>query len=172
MGEFQTLLYSVFLFLQVLFAFIPPPSYLGGWLTFILSLVMIGILTTIVGDMASIFGCLVGLSDLITAITFVALGTRYICIFVNQTIHSHWSDGVDKVQNTEIWQTTITLIRDECVYISSPNHSTCRLLFRMSSFIEIRSPCLLTQTNVPILFSYRSFDLHKDLSLEEKQCIS
>lgn len=36
---------------------------------------MIGLLTTIVGDIASIFGCLIGLNDLITAITFVALGT-------------------------------------------------------------------------------------------------
>lgn len=29
----------------------------------------------IVGDIAKIFGCLVGVSDLLTAITFVALGT-------------------------------------------------------------------------------------------------
>lgn len=36
---------------------------------------MIGLLTTIVGDLASIFGCMIGLNDLITAITFVALGT-------------------------------------------------------------------------------------------------
>lgn len=58
-----------------MFAFIPPPSYCGGWLTFLFSLMWIGLLTLIVGDMASIFGCLIGLNDLITAITFVALGT-------------------------------------------------------------------------------------------------
>ncbi|XP_053387424.1 sodium/calcium exchanger 3-like isoform X2 [Mercenaria mercenaria] len=68
-------MHFVSFFWKVLFAFIPPPSYCGGWLTFSLSLAMIGVLTTIVGDLASIFGCLIGLNDLITAITFVALGT-------------------------------------------------------------------------------------------------
>merc|ERR1719189_2599000 len=36
---------------------------------------MIGLLTAIMGDLAGIFGCLVGLKDSVTAITFVALGT-------------------------------------------------------------------------------------------------
>ena len=36
---------------------------------------MIGLLTAVVGDLAGIFGCLVGLKDSVTAITFVALGT-------------------------------------------------------------------------------------------------
>merc|ERR1712141_648678 len=36
---------------------------------------MIGLLTAIVGDLANIFGCLVGLKPSVTAITFVALGT-------------------------------------------------------------------------------------------------
>ncbi|CAG5117035.1 unnamed protein product, partial [Candidula unifasciata] len=62
-------------FWKVLFAVIPPPSYCGGWLTFWLSLAAIGMVTAIVSDLASVFGCLVGLSDYITAITFVALGT-------------------------------------------------------------------------------------------------
>ena len=35
----------------------------------------IGILTGIVGDVAGVFGCLIGLSAPVTAITFVALGT-------------------------------------------------------------------------------------------------
>merc|ERR1712008_231786 len=34
-----------------------------------------GLLTAVVGDLAGIFGCLVGLKDSVTAITFVALGT-------------------------------------------------------------------------------------------------
>ena len=54
---------------------VPPPSYLGGWLAFFVALAMIGVLTMIVGDLASIFGCLSGLRDEVTAITFVALGT-------------------------------------------------------------------------------------------------
>ena len=39
---------------------------LGGWLCFFCSLGMIGLLTAVVGDLASIFGCLVGLKDSVT----------------------------------------------------------------------------------------------------------
>jgi solute carrier family 8 (sodium/calcium exchanger) len=60
---------------KVLFAFVPPTSYCNGWLTFWMSIVFIGILTGIVGDIAGVFGCLLGISPAMTAITFVALGT-------------------------------------------------------------------------------------------------
>lgn len=36
---------------------------------------MIGVLTAVIGDLASQFGCWVGLKDAVTAISFVALGT-------------------------------------------------------------------------------------------------
>jgi hypothetical protein len=42
----------------MLFAFIPPPGMAGGWLCFFVSLILIGILVIIVGDLAGIFGCL------------------------------------------------------------------------------------------------------------------
>ena len=51
---------------QALFSLIPPPTMFGGWLCFILSLVAIGFMTAIIGDVASIFGCLVGLPDTVT----------------------------------------------------------------------------------------------------------
>jgi len=54
---------------------VPPVDLLGGWPCFLQALVMIGILTMIVGDMASLLGCCMGIPDDITAITFVALGT-------------------------------------------------------------------------------------------------
>jgi len=60
---------------KVMFATCPPTSYYGGWATFFIALIMIGILTAFVADIAGIFGCLLGLDDAITAITFVALGT-------------------------------------------------------------------------------------------------
>lgn len=60
---------------KIIFALIPPAGMAGGWPCFFVSLGMIGVLTAIVGDLASIFGCLVGLKDPVTAITFVALGT-------------------------------------------------------------------------------------------------
>ena len=52
-----------------------PADYLGGWLCFWVSILVIGMLTGVVGDVASSFGCTVGLKDSVTAITFVALGT-------------------------------------------------------------------------------------------------
>ncbi|KHJ82242.1 Sodium/calcium exchanger protein [Oesophagostomum dentatum] len=60
---------------KFMFCFVPPPGILGGWLCFFVALALIGLLTAIVGDFASIFGCMVGLKDAITAITLVALGT-------------------------------------------------------------------------------------------------
>lgn len=60
---------------KLIFAIIPPAGLGGGWPCFFVSLGMIGLLTAVVGDLATIFGCLVGLKDEVTAITFVALGT-------------------------------------------------------------------------------------------------
>ncbi|KHN83897.1 Sodium/calcium exchanger 3, partial [Toxocara canis] len=72
---FDCLMHAISFPWKFLFAFVPPPHFLGGWLCFIISLILIGIVTAIVGDLAGIFGCMVGLKDAITAITFVALGT-------------------------------------------------------------------------------------------------
>ncbi|XP_052275965.1 sodium/calcium exchanger 3-like isoform X3 [Dreissena polymorpha] len=63
------------LFWKVLFALIPPTDYWGGWACFASSIIMIGILTAFIGDLAAAFGCSIGLKDSITAISFVALGT-------------------------------------------------------------------------------------------------
>jgi solute carrier family 8 (sodium/calcium exchanger) len=60
---------------KVLFACVPPPHYLGGWCTFFGALSVIGVITALVGDMANLVGCCMGLDAEITAITFVALGT-------------------------------------------------------------------------------------------------
>ena len=63
------------LFWKILFAFVPPTDIWGGWACFVCSIVMIGLLTAFVGDLASHFGCTIGLADSVVAITFVALGT-------------------------------------------------------------------------------------------------
>ncbi|XP_067680572.1 sodium/calcium exchanger 3-like isoform X1 [Haliotis asinina] len=63
------------LFWKVLFACVPPTDYWGGWACFLVSIIVIGFLTAIIGDLASSFGCTVGLKDSVTAISFVALGT-------------------------------------------------------------------------------------------------
>ncbi|KAL8582386.1 hypothetical protein ACOMHN_042024 [Nucella lapillus] len=69
---------------KVIFAIVPPPNIWGGWLSFIVSLVMVGILTTFINDLASIFGCLVGLKDTVTAITLVAMGTSLPDLFASR----------------------------------------------------------------------------------------
>lgn len=68
---------------------------MGGWLTFVVSLIMIGVLVIIVGDLAGIFGCLVGLKDEVTAITFVALGTSLPDTFASKTasINEKYADN-------------------------------------------------------------------------------
>jgi solute carrier family 8 (sodium/calcium exchanger) len=60
---------------KLLFACVPPPDYCGGWACFCCSLGMIAIVTAIVGDLANLVGCCLGIKAEITAITFVALGT-------------------------------------------------------------------------------------------------
>jgi len=60
---------------KVIFALIPPAGLMGGYPCFLISLAFIGVIVIIVGDLAGIFGCLIGLKDEVTAITFVALGT-------------------------------------------------------------------------------------------------
>nr|XP_045601210.1 sodium/calcium exchanger 2-like isoform X3 [Procambarus clarkii] len=70
---------------KIIFALVPPPGILGGWLCFFVSLAVIGVLTAIIGDLAAIFGCLVGLNDSVTAITFVALGTSLPDTFASKT---------------------------------------------------------------------------------------
>jgi len=60
---------------KVLHALIPPTDWYGGWATFYIALCFIGGITCLVGDTAKMLGCVIGLDDAITAITFVALGT-------------------------------------------------------------------------------------------------
>ncbi|KAL1425897.1 hypothetical protein MTO96_018733 [Rhipicephalus appendiculatus] len=52
-----------------------PLHYWGGWACFVTSILLIGVLTAFVGDLASHFGCTIGLKDSVTAISLVALGT-------------------------------------------------------------------------------------------------
>uniref|UniRef100_A0A8D3C525 Calx-beta domain-containing protein n=1 Tax=Scophthalmus maximus TaxID=52904 RepID=A0A8D3C525_SCOMX len=62
-------------FWKVLFACVPPTEYWNGWACFLVSISAIGLLTAVIGDLASHFGCTVGLRDTVTAVVFVALGT-------------------------------------------------------------------------------------------------
>ncbi|XP_051521910.1 sodium/calcium exchanger 2-like isoform X2 [Myxocyprinus asiaticus] len=72
---YDYIMHFLTVFWKVLFAFVPPTEYWNGWACFIVSITGIGILTAIIGDVASHFGCTIGLRDTVTAVVFVALGT-------------------------------------------------------------------------------------------------
>ncbi|XP_037613838.1 solute carrier family 8 member 4b isoform X1 [Sebastes umbrosus] len=72
---FDYIMHFLTVFWKVLFAFVPPTEYWNGWACFIVSISLIGVLTAVTGDLASHFGCTIGLKDSVTAVVFVALGT-------------------------------------------------------------------------------------------------
>ncbi|XP_061553037.1 sodium/calcium exchanger 3 isoform X2 [Phycodurus eques] len=72
---FDYVMHFLTVFWKVLFACVPPTEYLNGWACFAVSIVVIGLLTAVIGDLASHFGCTIGLKDSVTAVVFVALGT-------------------------------------------------------------------------------------------------
>ncbi|XP_040006434.1 sodium/calcium exchanger 2a isoform X7 [Xiphias gladius] len=72
---FDYFMHILCIFWKILFACVPPTEYWNGWACFIVSISVIGVLTAIIGDLASHFGCTVGLRDAVTAVVFVALGT-------------------------------------------------------------------------------------------------
>ncbi|KAI6230032.1 CBN-NCX-1 protein [Aphelenchoides fujianensis] len=69
---------------KLLFATIPPTDYANGWICFIVSIVFIGLLTAVIGDVAAMFGCTVGLKDVVTAISLVAVGTSVPDMFASR----------------------------------------------------------------------------------------
>jgi len=74
-GILGMVMFSLALPWKLAFALAPPPRLGGGWVCFVCALILIGLLTALIGDLASHMGCCLGLSAPITAITFVALGT-------------------------------------------------------------------------------------------------
>ncbi|XP_034531397.1 sodium/calcium exchanger 3 isoform X2 [Notolabrus celidotus] len=72
---FDYVMHFLTVFWKVLFACVPPTDYMNGWACFVVSIAIIGLLTAVIGDLASHFGCTIGLKDSVTAVVFVALGT-------------------------------------------------------------------------------------------------
>ncbi|KAJ7344748.1 hypothetical protein JRQ81_000698 [Phrynocephalus forsythii] len=72
---FDYVMHFLTVFWKVLFACVPPTEYCNGWACFIVSILIIGMLTAVIGDLASHFGCTIGLKDSVTAVIFVAFGT-------------------------------------------------------------------------------------------------
>ncbi|KAM4642691.1 sodium/calcium exchanger 2 [Discoglossus pictus] len=72
---FDYVMHFLTVFWKVLFAFVPPTEYWNGWACFFVCITIVGLLTAVIGDLASHFGCTIGLKDSVTAVVFVALGT-------------------------------------------------------------------------------------------------
>lgn len=82
---FEFVLHVLSLPWKLIFALVPPTEYCGGWLCFFIALAMIGCVTIIIGDLASLLGCSMQISDLQTAITLVAMGTSLPDTFASRT---------------------------------------------------------------------------------------
>lgn len=84
---------------QVQFAFIPPKHWQNGLSAFAVSIGFICFWTAIMGEMAKLFGCAVGLGDAQTAIAFVAVGTSLPGLFVSRLSIGHDSDANPALEN-------------------------------------------------------------------------
>lgn len=73
------------IFWKVLFAMVPPKSMCGGKPAFVVSLMFIGLVTAMVGEVAKVLGCVLGINEAVTAITLVALGTSLPDTFASMT---------------------------------------------------------------------------------------
>merc|ERR1711990_171237 len=60
---------------KVAFATVPPPAMMNGGPCFFVSLAYIGVVTFIVGEVATVLGCVLLIKESVAAITLVALGT-------------------------------------------------------------------------------------------------
>jgi len=81
----EALLHFVTIGWKVVFAVVPPREWGGGWPAFLVALSLIGVVTAVVGEVALLFGCLIGLQTPVTGITFVALGTSLPDTFASMT---------------------------------------------------------------------------------------
>lgn len=50
----------------------------GGWVCFVVFIVMIGVLIMVIGDVVLYFGCIIGLVDSVVVIIFVVFGISFL----------------------------------------------------------------------------------------------
>lgn len=81
----NAIMHLLTIFWKMLFAFIPPRKWGGGWPAFIVALTFIGTITAVVAEVATVLGCTIGLRPAVTAITLVAVGTSLPDTFASMT---------------------------------------------------------------------------------------
>jgi len=70
---------------KLLVAAVPPVAIAGGYPSFVVAIIVIGALTAVIGDLASLLGCSMGIKNEVVAFTFVALGTSLPDTFASRT---------------------------------------------------------------------------------------
>jgi len=60
---------------KLIVACVPPPAIANGYPCFFCALIVIGAMTALIGDLANLLGCSMGVRPDVVAFTFVALGT-------------------------------------------------------------------------------------------------
>ena len=73
------------MFWKIIVSLVPPRHHWGGWAAFIVALLIVGIITTIVGEVATVLGCVINLKPSVTGITLVAMGTSLPDTFASMT---------------------------------------------------------------------------------------
>lgn len=82
---FEALFHFATIGWKVLFACIPPCEWGGGKPAFLVALAMIGGITAVVAEVATVLGCTINLKPAVTAITLVAVGTSLPDTFASMT---------------------------------------------------------------------------------------
>lgn len=130
---FDYIMHFLTVFWKVLFAFVPPTEYWNGWACFFVSISLIGVLTAVTGDLASHFGCTIGLKDSVTAVVFVALGTsvpgRCLCCQPPLTADLSWVSGAFDLQQEQLLGHTCATSASTCAV----RVIVCRVIALISS---------------------------------------
>jgi len=82
---YEAIFHFAAIFWKFVFASIPPPNYWGGYGCFFVSLMYIGCVTLVIGEIATVLGCVLNIRESVTAITLVALGTSLPDTFASMT---------------------------------------------------------------------------------------
>lgn len=98
-GCFDAVWQLLSMFWKVFGAVVPPRPVWGGWAAFIVALALIGAITTIVGEVATVLGCVINLKPSVAGITLVAMGTSLPDTFASMTAARSSEDADSAIGN-------------------------------------------------------------------------
>jgi len=98
-STFDAVWHFLSIFWKVFGAVVPPRPVWGGWAAFLVSLGLIGAITTIVGETATVLGCVINLKASVTGVTLVAMGTSLPDTFASMTAAKSADDADAAIGN-------------------------------------------------------------------------